>query len=73
MMDSGPGAGDGADAIRDGVNHGPFGEKNFFIPNGHWPYGARLLTTGPARERGVCPAARSPGSSAAGRVSQCGG
>jgi hypothetical protein len=22
-----------------GLNHGPFGEKNFFIPNGHWPYG----------------------------------
>ena len=21
------------------MNHGPFGEKNFFIPNGHWPYG----------------------------------
>jgi len=21
------------------MNHGPFGEKNFFIPNGHWTYG----------------------------------
>jgi hypothetical protein len=29
----------GADQILNGVNHGPFGEKNFFIPNGHGPYG----------------------------------
>ena len=29
----------GGDGIRNGVNHGPFGEKNFFIPNLHWPYG----------------------------------
>jgi hypothetical protein len=25
----------GGDEIRNGVNHGPFGEKNFFIPDGH--------------------------------------
>jgi predicted house-cleaning noncanonical NTP pyrophosphatase (MazG superfamily) len=29
----------GADQILNGLNHGPFGEKNFFIPNGHWAYG----------------------------------
>ena len=29
----------GADQILNGVNHGPFGEQNFFIPNGPWPYG----------------------------------
>ena len=34
-----------ADQILDGVNHGPFGEKNFFIPDGHWAYG-------PSRECG---------------------
>jgi hypothetical protein len=28
--------GQGADRILNGLNHGPFGEKNFFIPNGHW-------------------------------------
>jgi hypothetical protein len=53
------------------VNHGPFGEKNFFIPNGHWPYGARLLTTGPTRGTRRGSAARSPGgSSAAERISR---
>ena len=25
--------------MTDGGNQGPFGEKNFFIPNLHWPYG----------------------------------
>ena len=34
----------GADQIRNGFDHGPFGEKNFFIPNGHWPYGPRRAT-----------------------------
>jgi hypothetical protein len=29
----------GADQILNGVNHGPFGQKNFFVPDGHWPYG----------------------------------
>jgi hypothetical protein len=28
-----------ARAMADGGNQGPFGEKNFFIPNLHWPYG----------------------------------
>ena len=28
-----------ADRVLSEENHGPFGEKNFFIPNGHWPYG----------------------------------
>jgi len=28
-----------ARAMTDGGNQGPFGEKNFFIPNLHWPYG----------------------------------
>ena len=23
----------------DGLNHGPFGQKNFFILDGHWPCG----------------------------------
>jgi hypothetical protein len=32
-----------------GQNHGPFGERNFFITDAHWPYGpgramGRLLT-----------------------------
>ena len=49
------------------MNHGPFGEKNFFIPNGHWPYGPsramrRLLpvaghTVNHAREAGAVLAA----------------
>ena len=26
----------GADQLLNGLNHGPFGEKNFNIPNGHW-------------------------------------
>ena len=26
----------GVDRIPDDLNHGPFGEKNFNIPNGHW-------------------------------------
>lgn len=34
---SGGGGHPGADQIRNGLNHGPFGEKNFFIPNGHGP------------------------------------
>ena len=25
--------------MADRGNQGPFGEKNFFIPDGHWPYG----------------------------------
>ena len=28
-----------ADHILNGVNHGSFGEKNFSIPDGDWPYG----------------------------------
>jgi len=24
-------------AMADGGNQGPFGEMNFFVPNGHWP------------------------------------
>jgi predicted nucleotidyltransferase len=33
--------------MADGGNQGPFGEKNFFIPNLHWPYGlSRPGTTG---------------------------
>jgi hypothetical protein len=35
----------GADRILNGVNHGPFGEKNFIIPNGHWPYGLSRART----------------------------
>ena len=54
-----------ADRILEGLNHGPFGEKNFFIPDGHWRYGPgramwRLLAQirsrgplGPARV-GLC-------------------
>jgi mannose-6-phosphate isomerase-like protein (cupin superfamily) len=33
-------------AMADGGNQGPFGEKNFLIPNLHWPYG-------PSRAPGV--------------------
>jgi hypothetical protein len=32
----------GAEQVLNGLNHGPFGEKNFFIANGHWPYGPRI-------------------------------
>ena len=32
-------------AMADGGNQGPFGEKNFFIPNLHWPYGLSRART----------------------------
>jgi len=48
----------GADQILNGLNHGPFGEKNFFITNGHWPYGP---SRGDVAPPGADPLPRSAG------------
>jgi hypothetical protein len=41
-----------ADHVLDGLNHGPFGEKNFLIPEGDWRYG---LSRGRGRRSDTSP------------------